>query len=110
MNYSGAASTSRCCGSEIDLVYVIAYDIGDDRRREEISGMLSACGARVQLSVFECVLPDTVTLGVLRDRLRATIDPTEDQIRMYPLAATSERAMEILGSRTLEERRDFWIV
>jgi CRISPR-associated protein Cas2 len=34
--------------------YVIAYDIADDGRREDVATLLSGYGPRVQLSVFEC--------------------------------------------------------
>jgi len=92
------------------VIWLIAYDIADDRRREAVSATLSACGARVQLSVFECELPDPVALTVLLARLREAIDADDDQIRMYPLPLDVERQLKILGNRTLEERRDFYIV
>ena len=36
--------------------YVIAYDIADDRRRQKIVKVLEAIGARINWSVFECML------------------------------------------------------
>lgn len=92
------------------MIYLIAYDIGDDRRREAVSVLLSAYGARVQLSVFECDLPDLPAVRHLTGRLRGLIDRVEDQVRVYPLPAGSTRSVEIIGNRTLEERADFWIV
>jgi CRISPR associated protein Cas2 len=36
------------------MIVIIAYDITDDRRREDVAMLLSGYGPRVQLSVFEC--------------------------------------------------------
>jgi len=36
------------------MLYLITYDIADDRRREDVATLLSGYGPRVQLSVFEC--------------------------------------------------------
>ncbi|MCA1676888.1 MAG: CRISPR-associated endonuclease Cas2 [Actinobacteria bacterium] len=36
------------------MVVVVAYDIVDDGRREDVASLLSGYGPRVQLSVFEC--------------------------------------------------------
>lgn len=90
--------------------YVVAYDIADDRRREDIATLLSGYGPRVQLSVFECDLASLRDAASLKARLRELIDPAEDQIRLYPLDDKACRSTVILGARTLEERQDFWIV
>ena len=90
--------------------YVIAYDIADDRRREDVATLLSGYGPRVQLSVFECDLTSTREAFRLRARLRELIDPVEDQVRLYPLDDKACRQMVVLGARTIEERQDFWIV
>lgn len=37
-------------------VFVIAYDVSDDRRRSRLASLLSRYGSRLQLSVFECEL------------------------------------------------------
>ena len=92
------------------MLYVIAYDIADDRRRENVATLLSGYGPRVQLSVFECELAARREAGQLRGKLRELIDPVEDQIRMYPLDQAAVRGVVVLGARMLEERQDFWII
>ncbi len=94
----------------MEVIYVIAYDIGDDGRRELVSAILAAHGARVQLSVFECDLASGEVVQALKGRLLSVLEPREDQVRLYPLAEDAMRAMSILGERRLEERQDFWIV
>jgi CRISPR-associated protein Cas2 len=90
--------------------YVVAYDIADDRRRDDIATLLSGYGPRVQLSVFECDLASTREAVSLRAKLRELIDPVEDQVRLYPLDDKACRSAVVLGARMIEERQDFWIV
>lgn len=87
---------------------VVAYDIGDDSRREQISRLLSGYGPRVQLSVFECLLPPATTVDKLAGQLAKLIDTHDDQVRIYRIPSLESRV--ILGRRTLEERQDFWIL
>jgi CRISPR-associated protein Cas2 len=90
--------------------YVVAYDIADDHRREDVATLLSGYGPRVQLSVFECEFRTRREAGSVQGKLRDLIDPVEDQIRLYPLDDRAARRMAIIGARTIEERQDFWII
>jgi CRISPR-associated protein Cas2 len=92
------------------LRYLVAYDIADDRRREDVAALLSGYGPRVQLSVFECDLASRRDAAGLRARLRRLIDPVEDQVRVYPLDERTIRQSVVLGARVIEERQDYWIV
>jgi CRISPR-associated protein Cas2 len=92
------------------ISYVVAYDIADDERREDIAIFLSGYGPRVQLSVFEADLPDPAAATLFRDRLRAMIDPDDDRIRLYRLTPEALTQRLIYGARRIEERTDFWIV
>ena len=89
------------------MIVLITYDIASDHRREAISTRLSGCGARVQLSIFECDLKDEAELMSLLTSL-------EDLIRIYMLSTTGHgedhSPIKILGRRVIEERRDFWIL
>jgi len=90
--------------------YVVAYDIADDGRREDVATLLSGYGPRVQLSVFECDLRTRREAGALQAKLREIIDPVEDQVRVYPLDDRAARHVTVIGARTIEERQDFWII
>jgi CRISPR-associated protein Cas2 len=92
------------------VAYVVAYDIADDERREDIAMFLSGYGPRVQLSVFEVELPDADAARAFRDRLHAMIDKDDDQIRFYRLTPENMSQRVIYGARHIEERMDFWIV
>jgi len=92
------------------VVVVVAYDIVDDTRREDVASLLSGYGPRVQLSVFECQVRSQTELQSLRVQLRALIDPMEDQVRIYPTTTQTFSQRYIIGARTVEERSDYWIV
>lgn len=94
-------------GPTISLL--VCYDIADDAIRSRVSDILSRFGPRVQLSTFECRAGNRREVHRLVAELRAAIDPTCDQIRIYNFG-TRPAAPEILGQRELEEWQDFLIV
>jgi len=67
------------------MVYVIVYDISDDRCRYRISKFLEGKGQRIQESAFECRLQE--------DELNSVIDTLQGllgsfgNIRIYPVCA-----------------------
>jgi len=92
------------------MLYLITYDIAEDRRREEVATVLSGYGPRVQLSIFECDIRSRREAAALRGTLRNLIQPAEDQIRIYPLDESAARGVVVIGARVIEERQDFWII
>ncbi len=92
------------------MIVLVTYDIADDDRRADVALLLSGCGARVQLSVFECDVSSRPQLHVMRKQIRELIDPAADQVRFYELDSEALRRRYVLGARVLEERRDFTIV
>jgi CRISPR-associated protein Cas2 len=78
--------------------FVIAYDIEQDRRRNQVMSALKDYGLRVQYSVFECDL-DRPRLETLKDRLRALIDPRRDRIHIYPMCDACFFRSESMGKQ-----------
>lgn len=93
-------------GNAARLRGLVAYDVASDGRRERIAELLSAYGPRVQLSVFEVEFSTTQERTRLWERLRAVMDPDQDQVRMYVTDADAA----ILGTRTMEERAAYWVI
>jgi CRISPR-associated protein Cas2 len=89
---------------------MVAYDIVNDSRREDVASLLSGHGPRAQLSVFECQVNSQTGLQTLRADLRTLIDPLEDQVRIYPTTTDTFSQRSIIGARTIEERSDYWII
>lgn len=78
-------------------LYVIAYDIPNDKRRTKVHKALSSFGSWTQYSLFECFL-DARQLVQLQSRLRDLLDAAEDSVRIYPLCAKCKDAVETIGS------------
>jgi CRISPR-associated protein Cas2 len=68
-------------------LYVVTYDIPDDRRRTRLHDRLLDYGSPVQYSVFECML-DRQHLCELKRMMLRTISRRRDHVRVYPLCAT----------------------
>jgi CRISPR-associated protein Cas2 len=82
--------------AEDTMLYVISYDIPDDRRRTRIHSALTGFGTWVQYSVFECFL-DRKQRMKLEARLQKEIHHGEDTIRIYGLCGACHPKVEVLG-------------
>lgn len=78
------------------MLYVVSYDIPNDRRRGRIHSVLTGFGTWVQYSVFECFL-DQKQRMMLEARLLKEINRREDTIRIYGLCGSCTDNVEILG-------------
>lgn len=76
--------------------YVVCYDIPDDKRRIKIARCLDGYGDRIQFSVFEALLDQTL-IEKLTAKLQNLIDEAEDSVRIYPLCAACASKSRQLG-------------
>ena len=89
-------------------LWMIAYDISDQKTRREVSKNLQNHGLRVQYSVFECRLKKTQLL-TLRKQLSKLIEST-DTIRWYPLCSYCEATIHWQGKGNSTEKDEFYIL
>ncbi len=82
------------------MVYVVNYDVVDDRRRLKVAKVLTNYGRRVQKSVFECDLDDRRYLK-MKQEVDRLIDHEEDSVRYYSLCSRCQRAVEVSGWGTV---------
>lgn len=78
-------------------LYIVAYDIPQDRRRTRVHKTLCGFGQWTQYSLFECFL-DAKELVLLHERLRKQIRPNQDSVRLYPLCGACCNKVETIGS------------
>lgn len=78
------------------MLFVICYDIADDRRRRKLEKVLKDNAARVQESVFEAEWDEKRYLKV-RDKVRRRIDEELDSVRFYRQCRACRSAVEVLG-------------
>ena len=87
-------------------MFVVAYDVPDDRIRLRVANAVSDFGTRVQKSVFECDI-DAAELGDLLHALtRALDDPANGSIRIYRLCSNCQVQAIGLGTATATEGSD----
>jgi CRISPR-associated protein Cas2 len=77
-------------------LYVICYDVPDDRRRTKLHKTLTAFGEWRQYSLFECYLTSKQLLQ-LTSRITRLIKPAEDHVRIYRLCQACEKQVEAMG-------------
>ena len=76
------------------MLYVISYDIPDDRRRNQLAKALKGFGTRVQYSVFEAHL-NGKQYEELKRAVARIIDLAEDSVRYYTLCGACVGRIEV---------------
>ena len=77
-------------------LYVVAYDISDDKRRTRVHKLLCGYGDWTQYSLFECWLTKQHLIE-LRAKLRKVLG-AGDSLRFYPLCKSCVARVETEGS------------
>jgi CRISPR-associated protein Cas2 len=77
------------------MVFVIAYDIQDDRQRAKMARLLEGYGTRLQKSVFAVEIPRYRLKRLLRD-LRA-LTAKEDRVMVTQLCSGCQRTARHIG-------------
>lgn len=91
------------------LLYLITYDISDNRRRKKVADLLEGYGKRVQYSVFECVLP-APKYRELCQRLRRVVKADLDSLRFYPVSAHTLDRVEVWGGAPVTQPPDSIVI
>jgi CRISPR-associated endoribonuclease Cas2 len=87
-------------------LYIIAYDIPNDRRRSKVHKTLCGYGAWTQYSLFECWL-DRKQLLELQIKLAKQLNEQEDSLRLYPLCQSCQGKVITIGSSLPSEPKSF---
>lgn len=80
---------------------LVTYDINTEtkagrRRLHKVAQTCKDFGQRVQFSVFECLVSDA-QYEDLRAKLKKTINPSKDSVRIYKLRGDREKVVETIG-------------
>lgn len=86
-------------------LYVIAYDLEDDKRRLALSRLLeNEGGERINLSVFECMLTHR-ELEMIKAEAMRLINPHTDQVAIYQICRACYTASVYLPEREPADSR-----
>ncbi len=80
----------------MEHIYLIAYDIADERRLRQIAKLMEGYGVRVQKSIFESALSPT-ELKELKWRTLQLLDPVEDGVKFFKLCKRCEQKISVVG-------------
>ncbi len=78
-------------------MYLVSYDITNDRTRRKIAKELENYGRRVQYSVFECDLDKKRFEKMYRKLLLLMEGRSEDSVRIYTLCANCVEKLITIG-------------
>ncbi len=93
-------------------LYLVCYDIAEDRRRSRVLELLRGYGEHLQYSVFRCRLSPS-RFEELLGRLAECIKPSEDQVLLVLLGKAESRQSwraTVLGRPLPPPRREAVIV
>jgi len=68
----------------VRLLYIVTYDICDDRRLRAVFRLMRGYGEHMQYSVFRCELTDLERIELIT-QLTDIINMSEDQVLFFPL-------------------------
>lgn len=78
-------------------MYLISYDISNDRKRAKVAKVMEDYGRRVQYSVFECIL-DRVKYEELYGKLLELLKEEElASVRIYNLCEKCRQRTMVIG-------------
>ncbi len=83
-------------GSRQSSLYVIAYDIPDDKRRTQVHKALKGFGQWTEFSLFECFLTKKELLQ-MRAKLNEHLHVGEDRVRIYLICENCLPKIETVG-------------
>lgn len=84
--------------SDETTLYVVAYDIPDDKRRTKVHRVLCGYGAWTQYSLFECWLTRRQLLE-LRAKLARHLVEERDSVRLYALCGACQGKVVTVGGK-----------
>ncbi len=78
-------------------VYVVCFDISDNRTRRRIGNELLEYGNRIQESVFEVSVKNSAELETIRKALADLTSEEDNNVRFYRICASCRSASATLG-------------
>ena len=94
-------------------MYLISYDITDNKVRRKVAKTLEGYGIRVQFSVFECDISKARFNLLYKELVEIMRDEEEGNIRFYDLCANCVTKTKTIGVKSAaqeQEEEDLFII
>jgi len=91
------------------VLYVVCYDISDDKTRNLMSERLLDFGVRIQESVFECVLDEEAEERMVEHLDKVPLADT-DRVRIYRICQNCVDTVRIYGPGEVTSDPAFYMV
>jgi CRISPR-associated protein Cas2 len=95
-------------GVRQSTLYVVAYDIPDDKRRTKVHRILKGFGQWTEFSLFECFLTKKELL-LMRAKLNQYLNADTDRVRIYAICETCLDKIETVGIPEAKEETVYLI-
>lgn len=95
-------------GIRQSTLYVVAYDIPDDKRRTKVHSLLKGFGQWTELSLFECFLTKKELL-LMQARLHQHLNADTDRVRIYTICESCLDKIETVGIPEAKEETVYLI-
>ncbi len=95
-------------GVRQSTLYVVAYDIQDDKRRTKVHKVLKGFGEWTEFSLFECFLTKKELLQ-MRAKLDKHLDGRTDRVRIYMICDACLSKIETVGIPEPVENKSYLI-
>jgi CRISPR-associated protein Cas2 len=83
-------------GARYSSLYVVAYDIPDDKRRTRVHKILKGFGQWTEYSLFECFLTKKELLQ-MRAKLDRYLNSQQDRVRVYSICENCLAKLDTIG-------------
>ena len=91
------------------MLYVVSYDISDNKRRRLVSKYLLGYGVRVQYSVFEIDM-DIREIEKLTKKMKKLIKKDVDSVRIYKLCVACRKDIKNIGIKKGEYYKENFLI
>ena len=95
-------------GARQSTLYVVAYDIPDDKRRTKVHRLLKGFGQWTEFSLFECFL-NKKELLLMRAKLSQRLNADTDRVRIYSVCENCLEKIETVGIPEAKEETVYLI-
>ncbi len=91
------------------MLFLVAYDIRDEKRLNKVAKKCEDYGFRVEYSVFECDIPEEIFLE-LWNELLLLINPEEDSLLAYRICGNCVKTIQSAGNVVRPEKSLIYLV